>query len=245
MTLPPLSLNAWLRWDVVRRLLPPDAGCVLEVGCGRGAVGARLAAGGLDYLGVEPDASSYATAVGRLAVIGRGEVRHGTTAVLEPGRRFDLVCAFEVLEHLADDAGALAEWRELLRPGGWLLLSVPAHARRFAAADEHVGHFRRYDPAALEGLLHSTGFPEVMSVQYGMPLGYLLEAGRNALARRNQGTVAAESAPARTGRSGRWFQPDADVLTPVLQTATAPFRLAQRASPHRGTGLVVRARRPA
>lgn len=250
MTLPPLSVNAWLRWDVVRRLLPPDPRTVLEVGCGQGALGVRLAASGLDYLGVEPDPASYATAAQRLAAVGRGEVRHGTTALLAPGRQFHLVCAFEVLEHLEDDAGALGEWVQLVRPGGWLLLSVPAHARRFAAADAHVGHFRRYDPPALETLLRGAGLTDVTSVLYGMPLGYLLESGRNALARRSAAHAAVAAAtpvsvPERTSGSGRWFQPGAAVMTPVLGVASAPFRLAQRASPRRGTGLVVRARKSA
>ena len=55
------------------------------------------------------------------------------------------MCAFEVLEHIDDDALALKQWREYLRPSGWLLLSVPAHQDQYGAADELVGHYRRYD----------------------------------------------------------------------------------------------------
>ena len=77
MTLPPLAANAWLRWDVTRRLVPDDARTVLEVGCGGGGFGARLSVG-RDYLGVEPDATSSATARARVTAAGAGgEVRTG------------------------------------------------------------------------------------------------------------------------------------------------------------------------
>jgi len=253
VSLPPLTANAWLRWDVVRRQLPVGACSVLEIGCGQGAVGARFAAAGYDYVGVEPDPLSAAVARQRLAALGRGEVRTdlGTLAL---DRTFDLVCAFEVLEHVDDDRAALLDWVALLRPGGILVLSVPAYAARFAAADVHVGHVRRYDPPVLVELARSAGLVDVRTILYGMPLGYLLEAARNSLARRAAAAVSRtgsaagghdRSPPAeRTSGSGRWHQPDAAALTPALKAATAPFRLLQRAFPHRGTGLVLRARRP-
>ena len=74
---------------------------------------------------------------------------------------FDAVCAFEVLEHIEDDAGALRAWRERLRPDGRLLMSVPLYQRRYAAADRFVGHFRRYDPEPLGELLRETGYADV------------------------------------------------------------------------------------
>ncbi len=125
--LPALSPNAWLRWDVVSRLLPavvhPGAD-VLEVGCGQGGFGVRLALQ-YRYVGVEPDPISYDLARTRLAAAGAGEVRHGDLAVLRPEERFDLVCAFEVIEHIEDDRAALRDWVARLRPGGVLLLPRP------------------------------------------------------------------------------------------------------------------------
>ena len=255
MSLPPLSPNAWLRWDVVQRLLPPSADSVLEVGCGQGSLGARLSLG-RDYLGVEPDTQSSATARARVAAAGGGgEVRTGVVEeVVEPGRSFDLVCAFEVLEHLEDDAGALASWRGRVRPGGWLLLSTPAFQSRFAAADQMVGHYRRYEPAQLERLLREQGLTDVQVVVYGGPLGHVLEAARNALSRRrlrSAGTPGAAAEPdqdqdqmqQRTHGSGRLFQPPA-ALGLLTQVGTAPFRVAQRRMPRVGVGLVALARRP-
>jgi SAM-dependent methyltransferase len=156
---------------------------------------------------------------------------------------FDLVCAFEVLEHIEDDSAALGEWTARLRPGGWLLLSVPAHQHRFGPADELVGHFRRYDPSVMTALLASCGFTDSTIRLYGMPLGYLLEAGRNAVGRRRLASVATKSAAERTAGSGRLLQPSSGSMRgAATRWATAPFRMAQRAFPATGPGMVVRAR---
>ena len=97
---------------------PPDRSIVLEVGCGQGGFGARLAQR-YAYVGVEPDAISCAVAEQRLAAAGgRGEVRNGDLSVVGADEMFDLVCAFEVIEHIEDDADALRSGRTRLRPGG-------------------------------------------------------------------------------------------------------------------------------
>jgi glycosyltransferase involved in cell wall biosynthesis/SAM-dependent methyltransferase len=239
----PLAPNASLRYDVVERMLPPGVTDVLEVGCGRGAFGARLAQR-YRYLGVEPDPTSFAVAAARVGAVGRGEVRNTASGALA-GQEFDLVCAFEVLEHIEDDAGAVAEWATLLRPGGWLLLSVPAHQRRFGAWDEIVGHFRRYEPAGITRLLSAAGFTDISIQLYGFPLGYLLEPVRNLVARRRLAAGASgDSLAERTAGSGRQFQPTSVSLGRAIRGATTPFRLLQRAFPRAGTGLVVRARLP-
>lgn len=227
MSDPPLTPNAWLRWDVVRRLLDglDDVQRVLEVGAGEGALGARLARR-YDYVGVEPDPRSRE----------RARERAGTVLEALPDESFDLVCAFEVLEHVEDDEAELRVWRDRLRPGGWLLLSVPAHEKRFGPADRRVGHFRRYEPDRLATLLAETGFETSRVVSYGFPLGYALEAGRHVLAKRGEGEG--------TAGSGRWLQPS-DRLGWATRLGTAPFRLLQRpfARTRLGTGIVVLARR--
>jgi SAM-dependent methyltransferase len=237
----PLTPNAWLRFDVVSRLIPDGVQDVLEVGCGQGALGARLSQR-FNYLGVEPDESSCGVAQQRVAAMGRGEVRNVSTGDLPADEKFDMVCAFEVLEHIEDDAGALTEWAGRLRPGGWLLMSVPAHQSRYGAADELVGHFRRYDPAVMTALLTKVGFEAIELRQYGVPLGYVLEAGRNAIGKRRLGKAADMSVAERTAGSGRLLQPSGGLRGTATRWATSPFRLLQRAFPNSGTGLVVRAR---
>jgi SAM-dependent methyltransferase len=236
----PLAPNAWLRYDVVEAMLPAGVTDVLEVGCGQGSLGARLAQR-YHYLGVEPDRASWELAQQRIRAAGRGEVRNITSGELGT-ERFDLVCAFEVLEHIEDDAAAVKEWAALLRPRGWLLLSTPALQRRYGPFDELVGHFRRYDPPAMAALLDRCGFAEIEIRQYGFPLGYLLEATRNVIGRRRLAAVAGRSAAERTAGSGRILQPSGRARGAAIQWGTAPFRFAQRAFPHTGPALVARAR---
>jgi len=236
----PLTPNAWLRYDVIRQVLPAGISDVLEIGCGQGSLGARLARH-YRYVGVEPDQTSWAVAQRRITATGAGEVRNVAFDALGE-EQFDLVCAFEVLEHIEDDATTLKEWAVRLRPGGWLLLSVPAHQRRYAPADDLAGHFRRYDPEALAALLASCGFTDIGIRQYGFPLGYLLEAGRNQIARRRLAASTGQSLADRTAGSGRLLQPSGGMTGALTRWGTAPFRVLQRAFPHTGTGLVALAR---
>ena len=243
-TAPPLTLNAWLRYDLVRRLLrglDREVSSIVEIGAGEGGVAARLARR-YDYVGVEPDPLACAHAAERLRKLGRGRMVCGDVSALDPDATFDLLCSFEVLEHLEDDSAALGEWRRRLRDGGWLLVSVPARPEHFGAADRMVGHFRRYDAARMTELLTKSGFVDPAVLMFGFPLGYALEAARNTVARlvpSRQSLSMAEKSAA----SGRWLQPPEQVgwLTAAV---TAPFRLLQRpfieSGP--GTGLVALAR---
>ena len=81
---------------------------------------------------------------------------------------FDLVCAFDIVEHVDDDEPALSELSRVCAPGGAFLLSVPLHPSRWTAFDEFVGHRRRYEPARLLAKLRECGFAVESSAVYGM-----------------------------------------------------------------------------
>jgi glycosyltransferase involved in cell wall biosynthesis len=70
----------------------------------------------------------------------------------------DTVVCLNVLEHIEDDRSTLADLFAILRPGGRLILIVPAHARLYGSLDEHLHHFRRYEKAELEGKVREAGF---------------------------------------------------------------------------------------
>lgn len=239
--LPPLPPNAALRYDVVSRLLDEiRPTTMLEIGCGQGAFGARLA-GRTTYLGMEPSKASWQVAAPRVEAAG-GTVINGDHTAVPGGSSYDVVCAFEVLEHIENDKEALGAWVEHVRPGGHVILSVPAWQDRFGTWDELAGHFRRYSPTEIEGRLHDAGMREVAVVVYGWPLGMALEGVRNRVAsRREQRSDATYEE--RTENSGGVLQPNA--LTGTLtRVGIAPFRLLQRLQPTKGTGLVAIGRRP-
>jgi SAM-dependent methyltransferase len=71
---------------------------------------------------------------------------------------FDAVTMLDVLEHLSDDRLALAEVWRVLRPGGALVMSVPAYQKLWSAHDEALHHFRRYEYRGLRRVLHQAGF---------------------------------------------------------------------------------------
>jgi SAM-dependent methyltransferase len=242
--LPPLAIRAWLRYDVVSRVISRlNPRTALEIGCGQGSFGARLARD-VPYLGVEPDHSSFDVAMKRITPQG-GEVINGTHEAAPPGVTYDMVCAFEVLEHIEDDKGALADWVPLVRPGGHMVLSVPAFQDRFGPMDKHAGHFRRYSPAQLTDRLVEAGLTNVEITVYGWPLGYALEAVRNRIDARKLAAAGDASIEELTAASGRTFQPTSRGMGAFVQAATLPFRYLQRANTSRGTGLVAVAQRPA
>jgi SAM-dependent methyltransferase len=221
----------------VQRLRPAS---LLELGCGGGAFGTGLVQLTPAYTAVEPDETSWRLAYERITPLG-GTVIHGDhTKAPEPN--YDLVCAFEVLEHIADDEAALADWAPLVRPGGHILLSTPAVPERMGAWDEAVGHFRRYSPEQISVRLRDAGFVDPWVHCYGWPIGYVLEGVRNRVAtRRRMGFGTIEE---RTGSSGRQLQPRKRITGAAVRAATAPFELLQRAAPTRGIALVALARKP-
>lgn len=240
MSTVPLSPRATLRWGATQAALErlrPER--ILEIGCGGGAFGARFASVAR-YVGVEPDDTSFRTAQARIAPLG-GDVRHGTSDLVGADERFDLVCAFEVIEHLEDDVAALRDWTRHLDPGGALLVSVPAWPDRFGAWDTLVGHYRRYTPAQLTAVLRAAGCGEVEVTGYGWPLDNALESVRNRIGQRRVASAARASAAGtmqeRTANSGRLLQPN-QLGGLVIRAGVAPFVALQRLRPERGTGLV-------
>jgi SAM-dependent methyltransferase len=85
-----------------------------------------------------------------------------------PDGSFDLVCAFDIIEHIEGDEAAMAELARVAAPGAALLLSVPIHMAAWTVFDDFVGHHRRYEPDALLALLSRHGFAVQRSAVHGM-----------------------------------------------------------------------------
>ncbi|MCR5873072.1 class I SAM-dependent methyltransferase [Phenylobacterium sp. J426] len=145
--------RAVLTSEIERLSLPADAR-VLEVGCGAGGNLAMLRRFG-EVSAVEPDGPSREYAAGR----GLAEVRGGLLPDGLPdfGGPFDLVCAFDVVEHVDDDAGAVRAMAAQLRTGGRLVITVPAYAWMWSAHDAAHHHKRRYVRPEVRNLIQAAG----------------------------------------------------------------------------------------
>ena len=104
-----------LRRDRVLRLLEDSPPCrVLDIGCGPGALIAELSARGYEAFGV--DRSAKARELGKHLQDQSPNMRLHAELDEKWKGSFDLIMSFEVIEHLADDVGAMREWREYLKP---------------------------------------------------------------------------------------------------------------------------------
>jgi SAM-dependent methyltransferase len=135
---------------IKRRARPPAAGRLLEIGCGTGHNLDMLSQfGSVDAL--EVDDTARALAENRLGK----PVFSAPLPELEgiPQREYHLVAAFDVVEHIPDDEAAIQSIARLLRPGGKLVLTVPAHQWMWSAHDVVNHHYRRYSRAGLKRLI--------------------------------------------------------------------------------------------
>lgn len=140
--------------DLIRReVRPPKNARLLEIGCGTGHnLGMLAEFGAVD--GLEVDAEARAVA----------ERRHGKPIASAPlpalkgvkRKGYDLIAALDVIEHIDDDAAALAAIAERLKPGGKLLMTVPAHQWMWSAHDTANHHKRRYSKKGLRALIEAS-----------------------------------------------------------------------------------------
>ena len=125
--------------------LPQDAR-ILEIGCGTGHNLPMLARfGAVEAIEIDPAARAIASErIGRPV----GDAPLPALPGVERGA-YDLVAVLDVVEHIADDVAALAAMKTLLKPGGKILIAVPAHRWLWSAHDVVNHHHRRYSKASL------------------------------------------------------------------------------------------------
>ena len=127
---------------IIRELSLGPGSAVLDVGTGTGSNLRMLRELGFEHvLGLDrsPEAVRFCTEKG-LGAVGLGDVR----ALPLRDRQFDLVLATDIIEHVDDDLAALRELARVLKPGGRLLLTVPAFELLWGLQDEVGHHNRRY-----------------------------------------------------------------------------------------------------
>src|SRR5688572_24297989 len=152
--------------DVLLRLLPSGgAARLLDLGCGPGNMLDFLAGHGKVF-GSDFSADALRFCRGRRhervfrADFHRLPLRAGS---------FDVVTCIDVIEHLQDDRRAISELFQVVRPGGHLVVTVPAFQSLWGDHDELYGHFRRYRLPELRAKLQAAGF-DVVKLSYFEPL---------------------------------------------------------------------------
>lgn len=133
--------------------LPKDAR-ILEIGCGTGHNLPMLARFG-DVDAIEIDAAARELASERL-----GKPVSDAPLPELPGverGHYDLIAVLDVIEHIGDDVGALKAMASCLKPGGHILIAVPAHPWMWSAHDVVNHHQRRYTKASLDKAIRDAG----------------------------------------------------------------------------------------
>ncbi|PYX54515.1 MAG: class I SAM-dependent methyltransferase [Acidobacteria bacterium] len=228
-----------LIYELVRKLcsgLKPGY-LVLEAGCGTGNVLNVLGSAcpnGL-VVGMERFFDGLPHAKRRYA----GPLVQGDARDLPFGKKFELIAMFDVLEHIPEERETLVSLREMLAPGGKLILTVPAHQFLWSHFDEAAHHCRRYSTSQLRQSLEETGFAVDFLSQFMaciFPLVWMV---------RKLGGLAGKGDPAASKKQAmQEFRvvPGVNGALRVLLSLEARWVAHQRRLPF-GTSLVVVARR--
>jgi SAM-dependent methyltransferase len=139
---------------LISRLARPPAGAqILEIGCGTGHNLPMLGAfGHVDALELDEEARAHAK-----RRLGREIMSAPLPELAGVGdARYDLIGAFDVIEHIDDDAAAVGSIASKLKPGGKFVMTVPAHPWMWSAHDVVNHHKRRYSKAALKRLIEGS-----------------------------------------------------------------------------------------
>lgn len=154
-----LPENEWRTWSLnslVLQLLPPR-GRVLDYGCGAGQLLKRLAR--LDTTALELNGFEISQPLIKHARLNAPDTKVITDQPsLLTANFFDTIYSLDVIEHIEEDRAALANLYATLKPGGRILIAVPAHQSLFHDFDRELGHWRRYGWAELREKVAATGF---------------------------------------------------------------------------------------
>ena len=156
------NYNNYLRMLV--RKYAAGANAALDFGAGIGTFSDSLDVPAQRVHCVEPDARS------RAVLREKGFNAHADIADL-PDASVPYVFTLNVLEHIEDDAAAIAQLYRVLAPGGTLFVYVPAFELLTTSMDRHVGHVRRYRLPQLEARIRDAGF-DIQTSGYADALGF-------------------------------------------------------------------------
>jgi SAM-dependent methyltransferase len=180
----------------------PDRRSYMEIGCGTGFV-LRAFAGDprlTRIVGSELQPAGLQAARRRTG--DQVELVQMDARALPARNAFDLIGAYDVIEHIAEDVRVLAEMHAAVRPGGGIILTVPQHPSLWSATDEAAHHVRRYRRGEMEAKAQGVGFEIVFSTSYTSLLLPLMAMSRLS-ARRSPGRAARDDVNGDEMRPGK------------------------------------------
>lgn len=142
--------------EMVRRHFP-SAASMLDVGCGTGGVADFIRAAMPGMTVVAGDVLINGLQIAKRLRPAVDFVQFDIRDLPYQGE-FDVVGAFDVIEHLDDDAGVLAQMRQAARPGGGVVITVPQHQWLWSPIDDYSRHRRRYSRRLLTAAMEQAGF---------------------------------------------------------------------------------------
>lgn len=165
----PLFRHHLAKAIIKKNILPPAK--IIDIGCGRGDFSFWLVKHGYDVTAFEISEVSAQKFLAEQQVnkLTNVELRQQDFMICADNFTAAGIVCFEVLEHLADDLGALRKMRSWLAPQGLLVLSVPAHRSKWGKDDEIYGHLRRYEKDELQKIIDGAGFDVIKIYSYGFP----------------------------------------------------------------------------
>ena len=170
-----LELNAsarhYLGW-IEELCLPYLGRRALEIGAGQGTLSEAFGRG-RELLATDLSEANLAALHRRFAGHPTITVASLDAAAFSADGEYDSVVMINVLEHIEDDLGSLRAIREGLRPGGHVVLYVPAFRSLYSEWDRKIGHYRRYTMATLAEVVSSAGL-SVVELRYVNALGAIM-----------------------------------------------------------------------
>ena len=212
--------------SMIEKLDLPNGAEILEIGCGTGGNLALLSQFGYVHA-IEMDDAGLRFCKSRVLgdnvlSISSGSLPDNISSL--SGKTFDLICMFDVLEHIKDDGSTLQVLNSYLRPCGRLFLTVPSYDFMWSNHDEFLHHFRRYTKGSIKRLLTDSGLVGVKTGYFNFFLFPIAVSARfiGRILRMNSSPGMATPAPALNKILRAVFK--SEIF--ITKRALAPFGLS-------------------